>query len=224
VEFSVRYAELIAAVKQFKKEKELATDPYPMIFQWTQRFTDIKSKTAGAAAFLYTWNSELYTDSQAKFWRVADAVQEVLDDATLQGVLAALDSAEIDSQLNAVSDNITRAYQIVSGNKLIQMTGASKVLHVLNPKLFVMWDGDIRTHYHTRHGSQHDQGDKQCYLAFLQDMREELDGVLEDKSKELLLDELGAIAGYGKTLAKALDEHNFIHKSAWKSAHGRSTH
>ena len=220
----MQYADLIAAVKQFKTEKEMATDPYPMIYQWTQRFRDLRSKTAGATAFLYTWNSQLYVSGKRTYWQVAKAVQGVLDDVTLQGALAAVDTSEIDSKFNIVSESITKAYQTLSSNQLIQMTGASKLLHILNPKLFVMWDEEIRDHYHTMHGSQHKKGDKQCYFSFLQDMHQELNNVLGEKSKEPLLDELGAIAGYNKTLAKALDEYNFIQKSAWKSSDGKGMH
>jgi len=73
---------------------------------------------------------------------------------------------------------------------LVQQTGASKIMHFKQPKLFVMWDMAIRKHYHVP--PECSAGD---YVAFLQLMRTVF-GHLR-------------WAGQDRTFAKAIDEYNF---------------
>lgn len=130
--------------------------------------------------------------------------------------MVALEDKEIDSNLEVISKQIMDAYRLLSAKKLIKNTGASKVLHLLNPKLFVIWDNDIRQHYLSSH-TGHPIGSPECYFHFLRQMHDELEEVLRVEPKAPLLEDLYSIAGYAKTLPKALDEYNFVHKSEWKT-------
>jgi len=101
-------------------------------------------------------------------------------------------------------------------------TAISKILHLLNPELFVMWDEDIRREYGVR-------GSATGYLKFLKKMKRELKEALKEEAKrtgesereiakricrELPSKNLGR--GYDrKTLAKLIDEYNWwvVHRS-----------
>jgi len=72
--------------------------------------------------------------------------------------------------------------------KGVQKTGASKILHLLFPKIFVMWDGYIRKYYKFRNGDEED------YLNFLKLMQKLFPYVKDYK---------------GRTAPKLIDEHNY---------------
>lgn len=85
---------------------------------------------------------------------------------------------------------IRHVFSTFSKIKGVEQTGASKLLHLKNPKVFVMWDKYIREHYGFR------RGDADDYFNFLKKMQE-IFGASKVSSKD-------------KTLAKLVDEHNYI--------------
>lgn len=62
-------------------------------------------------------------------------------------------------------------------SKVVRYTGASKVLHILAPNLFVMWDNTIRESYGY---AKNDKG----YYNFLTKMQEELMELIESYAKD----------------------------------------
>jgi len=96
-------------------------------------------------------------------------------------------------------------------------TAISKILHLFNPELFVMWDDRIRKKYLVG-------GNENCYLDFLkavrQDVEEAIEGharksgidkeeIIERICRELPSKKLGQKYSR-KTLAKLIDEYNWI--------------
>ena len=102
--------------------------------------------------------------------------------------------------------------------KNIGPTAISKVLHLLNPELFVMWDEKIRE----KHGAK---GSANSYIKFLMKMQDEINEALEEEAKnrgcskdevarriceELTSEKLRRELLKKKTLAKLIDEYNWM--------------
>jgi len=114
-----------------------------------------------------------------------------------------------------MADAIKEAYSSAEV-KYIGATAISKILHLLNPELFVIWDADIREKYGVA-------GSATGYLKFLKLVKREVEEALEKeatKSKcgkkeivericvELPSKKLGQ-EYVRKTLAKLIDEYNW---------------
>ena len=101
---------------------------------------------------------------------------------------------------------------------LIHSTGTSKVLHMIKPKLLVMWDRDIREKMcHFENGLSN--GDiARKYVDFLKEMHNQAIDILksyvethEDTSNYSEAEKIIEKTCNGKTLAKLMDEYNYIH-------------
>lgn len=112
-----------------------------------------------------------------------------------------------------VSNAIRTIYRTLSlHSHLGGATTVSKVLHLLNPEIFVMWDGDIRKHYKK---NSRIRDTAEGYLRFLKTMQTEIMEALRDRQigtgKELDEIEEEIRQKYnGKTLARIIDEYNYI--------------
>ncbi len=87
-----------------------------------------------------------------------------------------------------------------------ESTGASKMLHMINPKLFLMWDASIIRGY---------GGHFNCllYADFLRRMQLLANYAIEQVKTECGLtreDAIESLTCDGHTLAKALDEYNYV--------------
>lgn len=91
--------------------------------------------------------------------------------------------------LDKIKDSVKEIYSILSKVKGVEYTGASKVMHLINRNLFVMWDGYIRKGYNFGNNAED-------YFNFLKMMQNEV------KSMEWV--------DQTKTLAKAIDEYNYV--------------
>lgn len=89
-----------------------------------------------------------------------------------------------------INDDIKAIYKTWSEIKGVEYTGTSKIMHLKNPNLFVMWDDSIRTHYGLKNNTF------QEYVEFLKKMQE--------LSKNINWND------DSKTLAKAIDEYNYV--------------
>jgi|SRR3989344_559229 len=91
---------------------------------------------------------------------------------------------------NEISKDVKELYNILSSIKGIKYTGAPKLMHIKNPKLFVMWDSYIKGYYGFRKGTAED------YVNFLKKMQEMFKDI-KWKNKN-------------RTLAKVIDEYNYV--------------
>ncbi|TSA55597.1 hypothetical protein D4R42_05335 [bacterium] len=97
--------------------------------------------------------------------------------------------------------------------KLRGPTVISKVLHLLNPEIFVMWDANIRKVYHKKNRLVNDT-DK-GYLEFLKESQNEIKEAISDFQRESgkTIDEVEQEIRSkfdNKTLARIVDEYNYI--------------
>ena len=91
-----------------------------------------------------------------------------------------------------------------------EATGASKMLHIINPHLFVMWDGAIRSGYICKLQKK----DWIWYTEFLQEMQKlakcAIKQVKENESHHSDETMIASLTGCRHSLAKALDEYNYV--------------
>ena len=126
----------------------------------------------------------------------------------------------VNGQQCTVAEAVESCYQILraTGHN-IAATATGKILHVLNPELFVMWDKPILAHFRGTNGI----GDSpQGYRAFLQQMNQDAVAVQQSFSTEALTPSpqpggtseayLSQRMNYNppKTMAKYLDEFYWV--------------
>ncbi len=128
---------------------------------------------------------------------------------TLEANFRRLDEQDIrTAELESLREDITVIYSALSCIKGIQFTGATKMMHLRNRHLFVMWDGYIRGEWPRKYyetldvvvrgdwGTKRYKTTADGYLEFLKDMQRRFAHVSFDQTD--------------KTLAKAIDEFNYI--------------
>lgn len=84
--------------------------------------------------------------------------------------------------------DIKKIFKTLAAIKGVEKTGAPKLMHLVVPKIFVMWDTYIRNHY------GFDKGDAGDYFNFLKKMQELFKNTKTPQDR---------------TLAKYIDEHNY---------------
>jgi len=94
------------------------------------------------------------------------------------------------TDFSKTGETIKAIYSILSKVKGVEYTGGSKVMHLLNNRLFVMWDKYIRDEYEIC-GT-----DAEGYLCFLIKMQDKFKGIDWRENN--------------KTIAKAIDEYNYV--------------
>jgi hypothetical protein len=167
--------------------------------------------TCEEAAILKQFLNQWSTHYQAKPEEMAKAINCVLPNLRLlqDESLLYVDFNRALENGKTVEKVIEEAFDtLVSCGGRHESTGASKILHVINPNLFVMWDMRIRTAYRVRSG-----GDGFAYSRrFLRKMQEIARAAVDECKQHLGLTEEEAvhyICGCGDTLAKVIDEYNW---------------
>ncbi len=117
----------------------------------------------------------------------------------------------------SISSSIRAIYRELDSIPYIgSPTAISKILHLLNPEIFVMWDNDIREMYKKK--NKHIRDTPEGYLEFLKETQKELKEAFEERQKQTgkNFNEIEQeIRGRykNKTLARIIDEYN------WSKAH-----
>jgi len=91
---------------------------------------------------------------------------------------------------NEIQDIVKQIYATLSKVEIVKYTGASKIMHLFNRDLFLMWDKDMRKEYGYNIANEDE------YLDYLKQMQEEFKDIEWDMPN--------------KTLPKAIDEYNFV--------------
>ncbi len=98
---------------------------------------------------------------------------------------------------------IKEIYEVLS-KTVLKFTGTSKLMHGINPNLFVMWDKGICQHYGCYQNSI-------GYLRFMETSQQIILDILKSNQKANIIKETS------RTLPKLLDEYNWIHFRTSKS-------
>ncbi len=89
-----------------------------------------------------------------------------------------------------------------------EATGASKILHMIYPELFVMWDGAIRDGY--GFGGEYEGVQYEDFLRRMQRVANYAINQVEEECDVSREDAIESLKCDGHTLAKALDEYNYV--------------
>ena len=161
--------------------KELRWDFYPM-------FIRLKDKGFEIEALLFmlaTWNFASFRYAVREF-NLDEFIKTVDKVKSILKPLEKEDFKNID--FDKYLGEIKQSFKLLARIKGIQKTGASKILHLLFPKIFVMWDAYIRNYYGFKKGNEDD------YLNFL----------------ELMQKKFSEVRSSGiRTATKLIDEHNY---------------
>ncbi len=162
-------------------DKELRWDYYPM-------FCKLMDKGCEIEAYMFilaTWNFARFRYAMKEF-NLDSFVEKVKQ---LSPLFEKMKSEEFATMsIERYSKEITTIFETFANIVGIESTGAPKLMHLKLPKVFVMWDRYIRNEYGYKNGDAND------YLAFLKQMQKEF-GHMKPPA--------------GRTLAKAIDEHNY---------------
>jgi hypothetical protein len=160
--------------------------------------------------FLNRWKCMVKDDDAT-----AEAIKKILvkSKGTLQN-LSYKSILDVDTLSNFQMNEISALYSEFDTIPRFGPTATSKVMHILNPDLFVMWDSAILLHY--RKTNPQINGAGNGYLAFLLTMSYIAREVTKDFQKfcstatpeAFLCRKLGYTLS--KSLAKFIDEYNWI--------------
>lgn len=167
---------------EFKEQEKRGTF-YDMALNLLRDGYEIESfflilATWNFATFRYAMKEFDINDFKLTVEKKCNPIFERLKDKDIQSV-----------NLDEIKEDVKKLYNILSDIKGVKYTGASKLMHLKIPKLFIMWDEYIKRHYGFGNTSED-------YLAFLRKMQELFSNVKWTDKK--------------KTLAKAIDEYNYV--------------
>lgn len=197
------------------------------------KVTDKKEPGYALLHFLDNWGMRLATKPKKE--TDTDYKKEINDWYNEEPkILTSLENKNIiDVNLKNEKASITELYKSLCVKKGIKDTAASKILHMIIPNLFVMWDNPIRLHYIKDYNKKEGP---EAYILFLKEMQRIANqlknsnincdylfskikdpmeknlenflskkGMKEDKEKIIKFAEQN-----GKTIPKFIDEYNWI--------------
>ncbi len=163
------------------------------------------SALEGCILILATWNAGRFSKVHFKIDDLRNALAELRDDfSALAGYT--IQTIQLESHRNRIEAMFNRLAKV----KGVEYTGAPKVMHLMLPELFVPWDAYIR--------GRSDKGDriyvglpcvnskKWCLVRYDQNGYGYVDFLLDTQSRVPGL----VYSTSGKTLAKILDEWNYV--------------
>ncbi len=180
---SIGLEELVGKCKKFEELERRGTF-YDMALNMTNKGFEIEA----FFLILATWNFATFRYAMKEF--DIDGFKKVIKDQC-NPIFDKLEDKNLESvDFTEIREDVEELYNILSAIKGVKYTGASKIMHLKNPKLFIMWDGYIKERYGLRKGTADD------YVNFLKKMQEMFKDIRWERED--------------KTLAKAIDEYNYV--------------
>ena len=187
------------ALKEFEQLEKRGSF-YPMFLNLIKNGFEIEAYLF----ILSTWNFARFRYAVREF--DIEGFKETI--RRLDRVFGKLENKDFQTiDFESYKSGISKIYGTLSSIKGIEHTGASKIMHLRLPKVFVMWDDYIsgrkpKKYYEnleiTRRGywsfKRYGRNSK-GYIGFLKDMQERFKGIK---------------CPAGKTLPKAIDEFNYV--------------
>ena len=129
----------------------------------------------------------------------------------LKPLLVSINTDLLHADLQIMGVKAVKIFKEICDVKNVGSTSASKILHLLRPKFFVMWDYDIAKEYHVEMSPK-------GYLKFLMQCQSLLKSILEEYRKSGIEDPEAYLSSkYRKPLTKLLDEYNWLSSRKWLS-------
>jgi hypothetical protein len=203
--------EQLSEVHRLFRENE----PRAFVYDMALRERD-KSMISSILILLLVWNRETYRRmTGAEFFQFLRnhklRLQETL--TRIQGLIKPISSEDLLSvDLNQISDEVQRSFIELCKIDTIGPTAAAKILHLLVPKVFVMWDERIRQaldlaeieHQDGLHKRDYVDYYSKAYASFLNEMQR----ISRITARQLDIDQL-LRDNDGVTLPKLIDEYNY---------------
>jgi len=171
-----------------------ACEKYPKI-EGRAGFYDVAIEIAdthplqASVIILATWNVgrfRFYASNSQSLINLEKAIEEC---KPLFDRVKGKDFKNVD--FNEIQDIVKQIYATLSQVEIVKYTGASKIMHLFNRDLFLIWDEDMRKKYGYKiKANEHD------YFDYLKRMQKEFGSIAWDMPN--------------KTLTKAIDEYNFV--------------
>ncbi len=162
-------------------KKELRWDYYPMFLKLMDKGCEIEAYMF----ILSTWNFARFRYAMKEF----DLDAFVAKVRKLSPLFVKMESEDFATiNIDKYASEIKTIFKTLAKIKGIEATGSPKLMHLKLPRVFVMWDSYIRDAY------AYENGDADDYVCFLKEMQKKFSGLKGPADR---------------TLAKAIDEHNY---------------
>src|SRR5437879_4292719 len=127
------------------EEKEARGDIYWMVLDWVETHRDsVDQQVAAIATLLLIWNMGYYSRARRGFSDAAEVLVELFGNPRFQALSPSVQGQELlSTDLVALKRTVIDLYDCVDAREGLGVAGTSKVIHLLVPELFVMWDGAI---------------------------------------------------------------------------------
>jgi len=218
----MRYRELIDKADKFEEEYELtecmyfgAIEKLKDVREDLGRLDDIKHIQRVIKLFLIQWgNMTRVVSRKGLDWKGFGVTLRSLEKEF--GQIRGEKFITIDFNDPTIANAIKNMYSKLDPFPYLgSPTTISKILHLLNPEILVMWDNAIERRYHRM--NQRVDYTPQGYLEFLKEMQKEIGQALEERKIEtgqgLDVIEREIRSRYkNKTLAKIIDQYNWMSK------------
>lgn len=216
----MKYEELLDVASKFEKEIELteciyfgAIERLKHVRKDLSRLDDIRHVRRVIKPFLIQWGmmSRVAGREGLDWEKLGETLRSLEKDFS---VLRNRRFLTIDFNEENVSSAIKNIYNRIRSIRYIGgHTCTPKIMHLLNPEIFVMWDKDIGKNYQKRNNRITDS--PKGYLEFLKEIQKELRKLFGDRQKETGngLDEIirEIRSKYkNKTVARIIDEYNWM--------------
>ena len=178
----ISLAELEQKCSQFKQLEKRGT-LYTMFLNMIEKGFEVEAMLF----ILSTWNFATFRYAIKTF--DIDGFKEVIHKC--KPVFEKLGNKTFENtNFDEIQEDIKYIYNSLSVIKGIKYTGTPKLMHLKNPRLFIMWDSYIKKKYGYKKGTAEE------YIQFLKQMQTIFNDIKwENKNK---------------TLAKAIDEYNYL--------------
>ncbi len=192
----------------------LQEEPRDVVYKYAVRLArsdDRDEKLDGILLLLTSWNAAYYKYNPISLDELISKIGDLLDKTS--GELNELHDKKLEDLNPDDFKKVESLFYRFWKNDAVGCTGASKLLHILEPQLFVMWDNDIKKNYHRdfpnyRHKWNHRCGNEKCYTMFLKQMRECSRNLIKEKSKGEICKECSNKL-FEVDLPKAIDQYNY---------------
>jgi len=219
----MRYDDLVEKVDELENDAELSECIYIGAMQRLENvrkdlriLDDVKHVRRVIRPFLIQWGMmSRVAGRQDLDWKTLGVIIRELESEFDKIRNSKLFTYDFNNQTN--SQTIRTIYSRIREIPYLGgQTSATKILHLFNPEIFVMWDIDILKDYNSRNSKV--SSNPHGYVEFLKEVQKELRELLTEQSKKTgkkIEDiELELRKRYNnKTLARIIDEYN------WKNAH-----
>ncbi|MGD0994424.1 MAG: hypothetical protein ABR909_02740 [Candidatus Bathyarchaeia archaeon] len=216
----MHYKEFVDTISDLEQEYELtelvyfgAIERLKDVQKDVSRLDDVKHVQRVMKLFLICWGMNRVVRRKGVDWkRLADSIRKLEPEFTVLRNKRFLTPRLFEDK--AVFDAIKKIYgELDSIPYLGSPTTLSKILHLLNPEIFVMWDNAIEREYHKL--NRHIDYSANGYLEFLKDAQKGFLLILSEyhretgKTIDVIEQELKS-QHQNRTMTRLIDEYNWV--------------